>query len=726
MTFRLAVSAAALLLVVPTVGCDDENCEGASGGVTSNYSDPFENFQDVHLPATIYEVEQLATGEETIVEVEVANVGGDTLRILTFEFVDSDANWSFNDDDLPIAIDEGDSAMLEVHYTAQGGPDTYAVAAIGTDDPHGDEETVHVGFHGVSSGELAEASASPPEVDFGFTFRGEEVRRTFTVSNTGSAPMELVDVEFSGGAADDTIFLSCPNATIQACNWRQAILPILQQAPIGPGEGVDIEVAFTPTNQQAQAAQIVLHTSDPQRPELPVLVRGNSSEYNCTPPEVNELLTPGPLEYPSMATQDLEVSIVANDSEQPRNSILIDMIVSGEQKEDAFTDLTGLAEFDLDLSNTDPLEGPVFTPGLHTIRLEAKDSCLLTDAVTMVVYLGGTLSNADGDGDGYDTSEGDCDDADPTSYPSALELLDGVDNDCDGSVDNDTAVWDDDCDGYCESNSQCLGQGPALDGNLCAIPLAEQPYNDCNDLNRDYDDDGDFDGADVHPGATEGQNRRDDDCDGIIDEETNFYDDDGDGFTESTGDCDDDDPTVFGGARDEDGNVVGGGFEFCDEADNDCDGTTDENCVSDTSAPRAVGDVILTQWEIPLGEQVTASVVVLSEDESLTYSWSSDVGTFPGGTAGDTVVWAAPEWNEDNVALWPEGAFANLIVTVTDSQGRSTQAFTTVAMWVGGPGAFTTTCGCSAVHALPGASGGALLFVLAAAVRLRRRDPRAG
>ncbi len=726
MTFRIAVAVSTLLLVVPAAGCNQDNCDTTGGGVTANYSDPFENFQDVHLPQQVYEVEQMATGAEAIVQVEVQNVGGDTLQILSVDFIDSDANWTFNADDLPISIPEGDTALLEVHYTAQGGPDTYAVAAIGTNDPHGDEETVHVGFRGISSGELAQVVASPPEIDFGFTFRGEEVRRTFSVQNDGTAPLELVDVLFEGGAAEDTIHLSCPNATILACNWRQAMLPVLQQAPIGPGEAVDVEVAFTPTNQQAQAARIVLVTTDPQRPELPVLVRGNSSEHNCTPPVVNELLTPGPLEYPSMATQDLQVSIIANDSEQPRNSIIIDMYVSGEHKEDAFTDPTGLAEFDLDLSNTDPLEGPTFTPGVHTLRLEAKDTCLLTDAVTMVAVLGGVVSAEDDDGDGWSEADGDCDDTDPTSYPLALELLDSIDNDCDGSVDNDTEIWDDDCDGYCESNSQCVGQGPAVDGGLCAVPLAEEPYNDCNDLNRDYDEDEEFDGAAVYPGATEGQNRRDDDCDGIIDEETNFFDDDGDGFTESTGDCDDEDPTTFSGTRNDDGDMVGGGFEFCDEADNDCDGQTDENCFSDSAAPRAVGDVVLTQYEIPLGEQVTASVVVLSEDEALTYSWASDVGSFPNGDSAATVLWAAPEWNEDNLALWPEGGFANLIVTVTDTQGRSTQAFTTVAMWVGGPGALTTTCACSTIEPIDGSSAGLLLVAFLVAGRLRPRGARRG
>lgn len=47
-------------------------------------------------------------------------------------------------------------------------------------------------------------------------------------------------------------------------------------------------------------------------------------------------------------------------------------------------------------------------------------------------------TSVDHDGDGFSVDDGDCDDEDPTSYPSAREQWNGVDNDCDGLVDNAT------------------------------------------------------------------------------------------------------------------------------------------------------------------------------------------------------------------------------------------------------------------------------------------------
>ncbi|MFH1465764.1 MAG: MopE-related protein [Pseudomonadota bacterium] len=53
-----------------------------------------------------------------------------------------------------------------------------------------------------------------------------------------------------------------------------------------------------------------------------------------------------------------------------------------------------------------------------------------------------SLNQDDADGDGFSTCDEDCDDAEPTTYPGATEVAgDGVDNDCDGEIDNDADTW---------------------------------------------------------------------------------------------------------------------------------------------------------------------------------------------------------------------------------------------------------------------------------------------
>jgi hypothetical protein len=62
------------------------------------------------------------------------------------------------------------------------------------------------------------------------------------------------------------------------------------------------------------------------------------------------------------------------------------------------------------------------------------------------------------DGDGFPAAE-DCDDANPLVGPAAPEICDGLDNDCDGEVDEEGCgcASDDDCsDGwYCTGEETC-------------------------------------------------------------------------------------------------------------------------------------------------------------------------------------------------------------------------------------------------------------------------------
>jgi hypothetical protein len=182
----------------------------------------------------------------------------------------------------------------------------------------------------------------------------------------------------------------------------------------------------------------------------------------------------------------------------------------------------------------------------------------------------------DDDGDGVAEIGGDCDDTSRAIRPGKPESCDGVDEDCDGEIDEGTPCADDDRDFLSED------QGDCNDGDPNISPRAREIDN--NGIDDDCDGavdlaatDEDRDGyaatagdceprnADVRPGAPELVNGRDDDCDGDIDDGTVAFDDDGDGFAEADGDCDDENVEVGPGAA-----------EAINGRDDDCDGRVDE------------------------------------------------------------------------------------------------------------------------------------------------------
>ncbi|HRD54636.1 MAG TPA: MopE-related protein, partial [Flavobacteriales bacterium] len=172
--------------------------------------------------------------------------------------------------------------------------------------------------------------------------------------------------------------------------------------------------------------------------------------------------------------------------------------------------------------------------------------------------------DSDGDGWGANVAEvvsctslpglvqltGDCDDANDQinpSMPDGCDSADGIDNNCNGIVEDDASAWFTDADGD--------GWGTTSEFVFaCSQPPGTALFEgDCDDANDA-----------VFPGADELCDGLDNDCDGAVDEDFIWYtDDDGDGMgvdgtaqvscapvagaVQVAGDCDDSDPTVRGG-----------------------------------------------------------------------------------------------------------------------------------------------------------------------------------
>ena len=242
----------------------------------------------------------------------------------------------------------------------------------------------------------------------------------------------------------------------------------------------------------------------------------------------------------------------------------------------------------------------------------AKDTCATvgiddncdgtTDAVNSTAC---TSFYSDADNDGYGasnatatcacsapsgkvTNKTDCNDAIAAVNPSATEICNGLDDNCDGVTDPvnsgncQSYYYDGDTDGYgLSNNSQC---GCTATGKYTTLI-----GGDCNDAN-----------VNINPAKTEICNSVDDNCDGNTDEGlvsgTWYRDVDLDGHgnpsvaitgcdlagyvtSSLADDCNDNDAAIYAGA-----------VEVCDLKDNNCDGQTDEGLPTGTWYKDADGD----------------------------------------------------------------------------------------------------------------------------------------
>lgn len=215
----------------------------------------------------------------------------------------------------------------------------------------------------------------------------------------------------------------------------------------------------------------------------------------------------------------------------------------------------------------------------------------------------------------------DCDDNDATAFPGNPEVCDGVDNNCDGNIDEGVQIeyfQDSDNDGFgnpnvsqfaciappgfVEDDTDCDDTDPLefpgqiwfkdLDGDQygdgtslfqCTRPSNYYASSELISVDLDCDDNN----ANAFPGNPEVCDGADNNCDGNIDEglplNTYYLDSDSDtygdpntstsacsapaGYVSDSTDCDDSNAAINPGAT-----------EVCDGVDNNCDGTIDEGC----------------------------------------------------------------------------------------------------------------------------------------------------
>lgn len=206
------------------------------------------------------------------------------------------------------------------------------------------------------------------------------------------------------------------------------------------------------------------------------------------------------------------------------------------------------------------------------------------------------LDRNDDDGDGYSEADGDCDDRNPNIHPFATEVVDGVDNNCDGKIDDDL-----DGDGWGAAEGDCDDHNPDV------FPMAGENCNDGVDNN----------------------------CNGFVDGDE--PDKDGDGF----GPCD----TPYGDCNDNEILINPASIEDpTDGLDNDCDGLVDDQDTNDFDCDCQAGEpgeTLETQMLKALGicNQAMVTNVSFNGSNPTAYGAFASWGSVVPRTAGSSRRW---------------------------------------------------------------------------------------
>ncbi len=168
-----------------------------------------------------------------------------------------------------------DNDFSSLKHTEAGGPTFNAPTGSSTADLENDTEEESPGAsHGTvgpDSGPVIQVS--PGLLDYGAVMEGATAVQTFSVGNVGTAPLVVDDLRLPASATTFTVLSTENSAT-------SAPYPAAPPFTLLPGEQATVAVAYTADATEHADTSLVVWSSDPESPEVPVaLTAGPCDAY---------------------------------------------------------------------------------------------------------------------------------------------------------------------------------------------------------------------------------------------------------------------------------------------------------------------------------------------------------------------------------------------------------------------------------------------------------------
>ncbi len=524
-------------------------------------------------------------GVDTTLTVEIANIGESDLHVSSLTIIETDAQAEYTADPsgaVSMVVAPGESKMVDVTLHAVDGEEDVGELRIGSDDE--DEPVVSVSLLSELKG-TPDLTATPPAIDYGTVSWGTTNLRDVDLTNTGSGniPLEISGVSVTNDTGEGTLYTTELFSVSPTGVETPATLPAYLSAgdATTPADVLRVRVSFlaeTANPGPAPAEDLVVVTTDPDPIEAQAHLPISGTVVGCEVPEpeicdgldndCNLIADEGDPGSGGSCTSTTP-GICAPGTEHCIGGGLqcVPDIAPGTVAETCNNE-----DDDCDGSIDDSLVQPCSSAcgsGIEFCFAGSWVGC--TAPVVPPETCDGMDNDCDGTADDGDPGSGaTCSSTNPgictpgvehcvagaiqcvpdVTPGSQIEICDGLDNDCNGAVDNGDpgggAACSSSAAGVCTPGTQhCVG------GTVQCVP-------------------------DIAPGSQpEACNGLDDDCDGTVD----------DGDPGSGAACASTNPGVCGpgvehcvaGALTCVSNIAPGAQpEVCDGLDNDCDGGADE------------------------------------------------------------------------------------------------------------------------------------------------------
>lgn len=400
-----------------------------------------------------------------------------------------------------LVIPRDQTVLLPVYYT----PDEagYHRAQVRISKDLGDPLTFDV------RAQAAEPNASvfPWTLDFGDVAIGESRSLELNVTNESDLPLLVTDIVFTDPTQFETaeaLPLTVPSdsfATLELVFTAATALPVAEGVNVQVGSEVLRSVNLRANNCE-QGNPVAYDVDGDGFTSCGGDCDDNDAEVNPAATEVgdevdndcNDIVDDGTTLYDDDGDGATEEEGDCNDGDDAVGPSVAEIPNNGIDDNCDGTVDGGTEDFDGDGYAADggdcaPNDGNTY-PGAPELPDGVSNDCdALIDEGTILYDDDGDLF-CEGDGNGTPCSDGttpgDCDDSNALTNPSAAELPNWRDDNCDGDVDEGTVNADDDGDGYTES----AVPPDCDDGNPAVSPAAlEVPGNgiddDCNPVTSD-------------------------------------------------------------------------------------------------------------------------------------------------------------------------------------------------------------------------------------------------